>query len=85
MRSILISGVAALALSASAVAAPAQWTVDTAKSKIGFHVLINGQEVFEDGWDYWYEPAQHRISLGCYPRGESFTGIIYRNITLKKH
>jgi len=54
-------------------------------NKEGYSILINGVEVFEDGWDYWYEPAQHRISLGCYPRGESFTGIVYRNITLKKH
>jgi polyisoprenoid-binding protein YceI len=43
MRSIL-SGVMALAMSTSAFAAP-QWTVDTAKSKLGFHVLINGQAV----------------------------------------
>lgn len=45
MRSILIAGVAASTLSANALAAPAQWTVDTAKSKVGFHVLINGQQV----------------------------------------
>lgn len=45
MRSILIAGVAALMMSASALAAPPQWTVDAAKSKVGFHVLINGQQV----------------------------------------
>ena len=54
-------------------------------NKEGFTIAVNGEEVFEEGWDYWYEPAQHRISLGCYPRGESFTGIIYRNVKLKKH
>ena len=54
-------------------------------NKEGYTVLINGEEVLEEGWDYWYEPTNHRISLGCYPRGESFTGIIYRNVTLKKH
>jgi polyisoprenoid-binding protein YceI len=45
MRSILISSVTALMLSANALAAPAQWTVDAAKSKLGFHVLISGQTV----------------------------------------
>jgi hypothetical protein len=27
-----------------------------------------------------YAPPQHRISLGCYPRGETIVGAIYRNI-----
>ena len=38
-----------------------------------------------DDWDYWYEPTNHRISLGCYPRGDSFVGIIYRNVKLTQH
>jgi polyisoprenoid-binding protein YceI len=45
MRSILISAAAALALSTSAFAAPAQWTVDGAKSTLTFHVVANGQPV----------------------------------------
>jgi hypothetical protein len=32
---------------------------------------------------YWYEPDNHRISLGCYPRGETIQGIIYRNIKIR--
>ena len=38
---------------------------------------VNGIEVLSDGWDHWYEPPNFRISLGCYPRGDSFVGIIY--------
>ena len=45
MRSLLISLLALLASSAAAAAAPAQWTVDQAKSKLGFHVTANGQAV----------------------------------------
>jgi len=45
MRSILISAAVTFALSGSALAAPAQWTVDTAKRKLGFHVVVNGQPV----------------------------------------
>jgi hypothetical protein len=40
--------------------------------------------VMSDGWDYPYAPTNHRISLGCYPRAESFIGAIYRNIKLRK-
>jgi hypothetical protein len=54
-------------------------------NKEGFQIAVNGIEVMSEGWDYWYEPTNHRISLGCYPRGESFTGIIYSNVKLKKH
>jgi hypothetical protein len=50
----------------------------------GYRVSVNGIEVFEDGWGYPYAPPAHRVSLGCYPRGESFIGAIYRNIKLKK-
>ena len=45
MRTILIVGFAALVASTSAVAAPAQWTVDSAKSTVGFHITANGQPV----------------------------------------
>jgi hypothetical protein len=50
----------------------------------GYTISVNGVEVMEDGWGYAYNPPVHRISLGCYPRGESFVGIIYRNIKLSK-
>jgi len=52
---------------------------------LGYTIAINGSVVLQDGWDHWYEPTNHRVSLGCYPRGESFVGIIYRNIKLTKH
>jgi hypothetical protein len=52
---------------------------------LGYKIAVNGIVVMEDGWDYWYEPTNHRVSLGCYPRGESFVGIIYRNVKLTKH
>ena len=51
----------------------------------GYTILINGVEVMSDGWDHWYEPPNHRVSLGCYPRGETMIGIIYRNVKLTKH
>jgi len=45
MRTILIGGAAALALSTGALAAPAQWNVDAGKSTLGFHLTANGQPV----------------------------------------
>jgi hypothetical protein len=50
----------------------------------GFRISINDIEVMRDGWDYEYRPPVHRISLGCYPRSESFIGAIYRNVRLKR-
>jgi hypothetical protein len=51
----------------------------------GYSIRINNIEVMSDGWDHWYELAPLRVQLGCIPRAESFVGIIYRNILLKKH
>jgi hypothetical protein len=52
----------------------------------GFSVFVNGERWFEDGLGgRAYAPGRHRISLGCYPRSESFVGIIYRNVKLTKH
>ena len=51
----------------------------------GYRISVNGEQIFEDGWGYPYAPPVHRISLGCYPRGESFVGAIYRNIKLRRH
>jgi hypothetical protein len=50
----------------------------------GYRIFINGREIMEDGWDNPYAPPRHRISLGCYPRAESFIGAIYSNIKLTK-
>jgi hypothetical protein len=46
----------------------------------GFSVSVNGEEWFEDGWESPYAPPNHRISLGCWPRSESFVGAIYSNV-----
>lgn len=51
----------------------------------GYTISVNGAQVFEDGWGHAYAPPVHRISLGSYPRAESFVGIIYRNIKLRKN
>ena len=32
-----------------------------------------------------FAPPNHRIALGCPPRSESFIGIIYRNVLIKKN
>ena len=46
-------------------------------------MTVNGNEVMDDGWGYPYAPPDMRISLGCYPRGESFIGAIFRNVKLR--
>ena len=51
----------------------------------GYTIAVNGTEVMSDSWNYWYEPTNHRVSLGCYPRGDTIIGIIYRNVRLTKH
>ena len=51
---------------------------------LGYEISVNGIEVLSDGWDHWYEVTPLRVQLGCIPRAESFVGIIYRNVTLKK-
>jgi hypothetical protein len=50
----------------------------------GYEISVDGIEVLSDGWDHWYEVSPLRIELGCIPRGDSFIGIIYRNVKLKK-
>ena len=50
----------------------------------GYSIAVNGITVMQDGWDHWYEPPSLRVSLGCYPRADSFVGAVYRNILLKK-
>ncbi len=38
----------------------------------GFRVSVNGHLWFQDGFNGAYAPGNHRIELGCAPRGESF-------------
>jgi hypothetical protein len=51
----------------------------------GYNITVNGIGVLSDGWGQPYAPPNMRVSLGCYPRGESFTGAIYRNVKLIRH
>ena len=55
-------------------------------SPSGFSITINGEEWFQDGFGgHAYAPPQHRIGLGCRPRGETFAGsAIWRNVKLTK-
>lgn len=48
----------------------------------GLSVTVNGHVWFTDGFARPYAPSNHRISLGCYPRGESFIGAIFRNVSI---
>ena len=50
----------------------------------GYRISVNGIEVFEDGWCCAYNPPVLRVSLGCYPRGESFVCAIFKNVKLRK-
>jgi hypothetical protein len=52
----------------------------------GFSVSVNGRTWFQDGFGgNAFAPGNHTVSLGCWPRGESFVGIIYRNIRIKQN
>ena len=45
----------------------------------GFRIFINGELWFEDGFAEPYAPPNHRVSIGCYPRGETRRDAIYSN------
>jgi hypothetical protein len=48
----------------------------------GFTITVNGEVWFADTFRAsGYEPPGHRISIGCYPRGETLRAI-YRNFTV---
>jgi hypothetical protein len=50
----------------------------------GFTITVNGQLVFQDGFGgAAYGPPNHRISLGCYPRGETIVGAIWSNFSVQ--
>jgi hypothetical protein len=49
----------------------------------GYLVFINGMEwIDEDFEGDAYAPPNHRISLGCYPRNETFEFATFRNVRL---
>jgi hypothetical protein len=45
-------------------------------------VSVDGREWFEDGFARPYAPPNHRVHIGCRPRGESMISAIYRNIRI---
>jgi hypothetical protein len=47
-----------------------------------YSVSVDGRVWFEGGFNRPYAPGNHRISLGCYPRGETIIGAIWRNIKI---
>jgi hypothetical protein len=50
----------------------------------GFGIYVNGEQWFGESFGgFGYNPPNHRISLGCYPRSESFPGAIYKNVKLR--
>jgi hypothetical protein len=49
----------------------------------GFRIRINGELWFEDTFDEPYAPPNHRVSIGCYPRGETRRDAIYSNFEIK--
>jgi hypothetical protein len=62
-----------------------KWT----RSGYNISVGTNGgpqDEYLSDGFgQYAYAPPNHRISLGCYPRNETISGAIYRNVKVIKN
>ena len=50
----------------------------------GFRIWVNGVQVFEDGFGgNPFAPGNHRISLGCWARGETLSpGAIYSNFSV---
>jgi hypothetical protein len=47
-----------------------------------FSVSVDGRVWFEDGLARPYAPPNHRISIGCYPRGETLISAIFRNVRI---
>jgi len=51
----------------------------------GFSIEVNGDRWFDESFGgFAYAPPNHRISLGCYPRNESFPGALYKNVKLRQ-
>lgn len=66
-----------------------RWSVSQASRVVlewsprGYLVFVNGEEWIEEGFEGdAYAPPNHRISLGCYPRNETFEFATFRNVRL---
>ncbi len=53
----------------------------------GFTISVDGTVWFQDTFSAGnpYAPPNFRVSLGCYPRGETEVGAIWRNVRITKH
>jgi hypothetical protein len=66
-----------------------RWSEDRAShvtvewTEFGYEIWVDGVEWLSEEWGHDFEPPQHRISLGCYPRGETLEYAIWRNVSLK--
>lgn len=50
----------------------------------GFIITVDGNNVVQDGFSRPYAPANHTLSLGCWPRGETMIGAIWSNVKLTR-
>src|SRR5262249_14624955 len=48
----------------------------------GYRISVDGVVYLEDGWRLPFVPNPFRISFGCYPRNETFVGMIVSNVKL---
>ena len=48
----------------------------------GYTVSVDGKVWFQGSFRGAFAPPRHRISLGCYPRGETMKGGIGRNVSI---
>jgi hypothetical protein len=51
-------------------------------TRTNFSIAVDGRAWFAGSFAQPYAPPNHRISLGCYPRGETLRGAIWRNVTV---
>jgi hypothetical protein len=48
----------------------------------GYQIFVDNVLYLSDGWGFPFVPNPFRISFGCYPRNETFTGMRIRNVKL---
>src|SRR5215831_1507744 len=48
----------------------------------GYDISVNGVSYLSYGWCCPFTPSPMKISFGCYPRNETFVGMVVRNVKL---
>lgn len=48
----------------------------------GYFIEVGDEVWFEGDFAEPYAPPNHRVSLGCYPRGETLRGVVFKNVKL---